>query len=141
MTFKQTGFSLIELMIVVAIIGVLTAIAIPSYDFAVQKAARSEGKGLLLDLSIAQERFFTENLTYTTTLGSGGLGYAVNGDGKVVSENGKYAVGAAACSGKTIADCVLLTADGQGSQANDAACKKLTLSSQGTKGATTSKCW
>ena len=58
------GFTLIELMIVVAIAAILAAIAYPSYMEQVRKTRRSNCAGELMGLANAMERFFTENATY-----------------------------------------------------------------------------
>jgi type IV pilus assembly protein PilE len=60
----QQGFTLIELMIVVAIIGILAAIAYPSYQSHITKTRRSDAMSALSGLSAAMERHYTENLTY-----------------------------------------------------------------------------
>jgi len=67
------GFSLIELMITVAIVALLAAIALPSYTNSVRKAKRMDAKIALLDMASRQERFFSTNNTYTSSAAN--LGY------------------------------------------------------------------
>ncbi|VAW83146.1 Type IV pilus biogenesis protein PilE [hydrothermal vent metagenome] len=61
---NQKGFSLIELMIVVAIIGILAAIGYPSYQDSVQKSRRADCEGALVGFSGAMERRFTTMNSY-----------------------------------------------------------------------------
>lgn len=60
----QLGFTLIELMIVVAIVGILAGIAYPSYQDSVMKSRRADAEGALLGFANAMERYFTVNNTY-----------------------------------------------------------------------------
>ena len=70
----QLGFTLIELMITVAIVGILASIAYPSYQDSVMKSRRADAKGALLGFANALERHFTETNSYcnaaTTTVGT-----------------------------------------------------------------------
>jgi type IV pilus assembly protein PilE len=68
------GFTLMELMIGVAVVAVLTGIAISAYGYQVSKSRRADAKAALLDLAAREERFFTTNNTYTNAAAS--LGYA-----------------------------------------------------------------
>lgn len=61
----QKGFTLIELMIVVAVIGILASIAIPSYSDYVTRGRLVEGTSALADGRIRMEQFFQDNRTYT----------------------------------------------------------------------------
>ena len=67
---QEKGFTLIELLIVVVIIGVLAAVAIPKFQSTKGKANAATLKSDLRNLATAQEAYFYENLTYTTTLSS-----------------------------------------------------------------------
>lgn len=61
---KQNGFTLIELMIVVAIVGVIAGIAYPSYQDSLVKSRRADAKAALLELSVFMERLYTTTGCY-----------------------------------------------------------------------------
>lgn len=106
---KRAGFTLIELMIVVAIVGLLAAIAYPLYRDHILKARRSDGLSKLMSVMQAEERYYTEHNTYVTDLTK--LGYSSSDS--VTSDGGYYTVKAATCSSPyqtTLAGCVNLTA-------------------------------
>lgn len=94
---RLRGFSLLEVIIVIAIIGLLVAIAYPSYLSYVTKTRRSEGKTALLDLQQRMERFFLDRNTYTTaTIGTGNASTDVLPTN--LTENGRYTLQIAASS-------------------------------------------
>lgn len=61
---RQPGFTLIELIIVMAIVGILVAIAYPGYREFVRDGRRADAKAALMDLASGMERYYSENLTY-----------------------------------------------------------------------------
>ena len=63
---KMRGVTLLELMIVVVIVGILAAIAYPSYRQFVERAKRTEARALLLRIAVDQERFYLQNNTFGT---------------------------------------------------------------------------
>ncbi len=134
---KSRGLTLIELMVTVAILAIVASIAYPAYKGYTVTANRSDGKIALNKIAMAQERFFSENNSYTTNI-SLLPGYTSN---PFLTEKGKYSISAAAGPGG-ITTSFILSATPQGSQANDN-CTNLTLSSAGVKGGLPSKgdCW
>ncbi len=69
----QRGFTLIELMIAVAIVGILAAIALPGYQSSVRKAYRADAQSYLMDLAQREQQYFADWRAYTTNTTSTGL--------------------------------------------------------------------
>ncbi len=137
----STGFTLIELVIVIVIVGILMAVALPGYQESMRKGRRADAKAGLMDAANRQERFMLDRSTYTDDLTE--LGF---GDDPMITEEGHYSVVAAACAAETIATCYVLTATPVvgGAQADDAKCTTFILDSTGAKTATGSaaaECW
>lgn len=144
---QPLGFTLIELMIAVAIVAVLAAIAYPNYQQYLLKSGRSDGHAKLTQVMQAQERFYSQNQSYTANLGVGGLAFpGTAANAPVDSDEGRYRIAAQACgAGIQLTRCVRLVATAVNQQAADASCGDLILTSQGVKDITGTSareaCW
>lgn len=87
---SATGFTLIELMIVIAIISILAAIAIPNYNDYVRRAKLTEAQASLSDLRVKMEQFFQDYRNYGNADGNGKCGLDSASTAKVSFVNTKY---------------------------------------------------
>ncbi len=106
---NQSGFTLVELMVVVAIIGILSAIAIPNFQSYQRKARQKEGQVMLSGMYMAEVSNFAERQTYTTCLRQ--IGFTPTGATRYTVGFGANGILAAASFGGTT-NCTL-AADGQ----------------------------
>lgn len=146
---QNQGFTLIELMIVIAIVSVISALAVPSYVDHVRKGKRADAKVELLQIAQMQESYFVQNLSYAKSLKdeAGGLGLGST----VQTEQEQYLITIGAtpngCTGTTITPCTgyTLTATPQGGQVKDVECLNFTLSHTGKKDVSVTghakQCW
>ncbi|WP_235548620.1 type IV pilin protein [Noviherbaspirillum sp. Root189] len=130
----SNGFSLIELMVTVAIVGILSAIAYPSYRDHVVKTNRTSAENVMLQLANKQEQYRLDKREYSSVVDDV---VAVPGD---VSRN--YTI----TLGNVTATTFTITATATGAQASsDTKCANLTLTQDGTKGitgtGTVAGCW
>lgn len=138
-THRAGGFSLIELLIAIAIIGVIAAVALPSYTSYVRKAQRADASSFLIEVANEQFRFFSENNRYGTTMAELGYGTTATAD----SNEGLYTVSITTNS----ATSYVLTATPVtgGAQDGDTECASFTLNSSNQKGVTgtlpATDCW
>jgi type IV pilus assembly protein PilE len=129
------GFSLIELVIVLLIIAILSAIAIPSYRQYVVRANRVDAQRALMDLAARQERVFYTKNAYATTMAE------LGGSASVAGANYTIAPPSATSTSFT------MTATAVGSQKkSDQQCQTLTITNTGVQGSTGAtandpKCW
>ena len=132
---KSRGFSLMELLIAIAIIGIIAAIAFPSYENYILRANRADGHNWLLDIGNRQQQYFLDNRGYGT-LAQLGLG----GAGDNFSPEGHYAVTIVVPNPPST---YTLTAAPRLRQTNDTDCGSLTYNSEGVSGQTGggSRCW
>jgi type IV pilus assembly protein PilE len=124
---KALGFTLIELMITLAILGILVVIAYPSYTQYTLRAGRAEGAASLLEVMERQEQYYRTNLTYTTRLAD--LGYSATDP--IKSETDRYRITATTCGTLPVRRCINLVATAQPKQAADG--PTITLNSRGEK--------
>ncbi len=143
MSTRTQGFTLIEVMITVAIIGILATVAYPSYAAYVARGNRAEGRAAVMKMLLDQERYFTQMNTYVVVNADAEAGQPLknfSGDARATS---RYWVGAAACTGQALNQCVSVTAVpkfGNG----DAEAGTLTATSTGARGCTGTRpqlCW
>lgn len=143
---SMRGFTLIELMITVAIVGILAAIAYPSYQNYILRSHRSEGMALLSEAAARMERYYAQNSTYATASFKGlGLTSDANATG-LDSPNKYYSLRLVNLAATTYN----LSVVPQNAQASDK-CGTLTLDSTGLRGAagttadkdaaTVTNCW
>lgn len=130
----ERGVTLIELMITVVIVAILAAIAYPSYTQYVIRSHRTAAKTALHDMASRQERFFTTNNVYATTLAQ--LGYPAGASVPVPDANSHYYdLGIAnVVNNPGVPSTYSLQATPFGSQANDAECVTFTLDQLGNQG-------
>lgn len=120
---RSSGFSLIELMIAVAIIAILAAIAFPSYQQHVVKTRRGAGAACLMEMAQFMERYHTTNMSY-----AGAVLPATNCRAEVADH---YSL---AFTANPTASAYSITATAQGAQASkDTKCGHLTVNQAGTK--------
>ena len=137
---RSSGFSLVELMIVVVVIALLAAIAIPSYSNYMLKSRRVDGVSFLTEVAGEQIRFSSEYNRFATTMAELGYGDAATAN----SDEGFYTVSIATSNGD---QSYVLTATpvAGGPQAKDTECAVLTLNSSNQKTvsgtSTPADCW
>lgn len=124
------GFTLIELMITVAIIGILASIAYPSYTDFITRSNRSEGQRELLRYANLQEQVYVDSRFYAANmkgLGKSTVTIKTNSENYIISVSDQTAT------------TFTLKAEAQNNQTSDTGCTTLTVDEIGTK--TPTICW
>ena len=128
------GFSLIELLVALAIAGVLFGLAIPAYNGYVLRSHRADAHASLLDISSRQERHMAQRNTYTTEItAAGGLNLPTD-----LSRDEFYTMTVEEC-GTGIQTCYGVVATARGSQTGDTDCPAISYDSTGVKAPV--DCW
>jgi type IV pilus assembly protein PilE len=140
----QRGFTLVELMVVVAIVAILASISVASYRRYVLRANRTEARIALLSIQAGQEKFFLQNNTYATDIATliadppAGLGLNLTAGG--VTPSGLYTVSFAVATPTQYTVRAAPTAGS--SQAKDTDCPLFTITDAGLRTPVDSSgCW
>ena len=143
---RQRGVTLIELVIVMIIVGILAAIAIPSYRSYVLRSQRSDAKDAVLALATQQEKHYLQCNTYATDIAGATDCAAGELQGAAASKNGWYALAVVAGTATTFT--VQATATAGQNQYQDTACRSFTVTQAGLRTAldaggadNTAECW
>jgi len=138
---SQQGFSLIELMITVAIVAILATVAMANYSSQIQKSRRTDARSAVMDLAGREEKLFSTVNAYSgapSDLGYGPVGAVF----PIVVGSGYYQV---TVSVPNPPISYLITATAIGSQANDSMCSTLSIDQLGSQTSTgtetASTCW
>ena len=132
------GFTLIELMIVVAIIAIISAIAVPMYGNYVQKSRRTDAKAKLMEVAQSLERCFTQFSKYNDS----SCNVVTSGAVSLNSDEGFYTITTTNLTSTTFT--LEANPPDTSPQDNDADCETLTLTHLGERGATgadSDNCW
>ncbi|KPF44649.1 hypothetical protein D621_18730 [beta proteobacterium AAP51] len=117
---RARGFTLIELMVAVAIVAIIAAIALPAYQSSVIKSRRADAMAAISSVQQAQERWRGNNAAYSTDMGATGLN---------ITSPPLYTLSLAApnATANSIARGYIVTAVAQGRQASDAQCARMAV--------------
>ena len=133
----RTGFSLIELMIVVAIVAVIFAFAFPSYERYVVRAKRAVGQNALMQVADRQQQFFMDNKRFAASLANLGFGanpFIIDDDGAATVGGDPDAVYSVSLTNVTATTWTAIATPLNGQLSRDTDCGNLTITQAGAKG-------
>lgn len=137
----QRGFTLIEALLVLAVLGILAAVALPAYQGHMLRAGRLEARQELMEVAADQERFHSRNGRYVTDARP--MQAPVTAGRRRLTRNEHYEIEVQACPERDLSICFSATARARNRQMRDA-CTALTLSSDGVReaeGDEAGACW
>ncbi len=141
----QHGVTLIELMVVAAIIAIISAFAYPSYERYIVRAKRAVGQNTLLQVADRQQQFFMDNKRFAadlTNLGFSANPFVVDDDGAATVAGDTDAVYSLSLSNVTATTWTATAAPLQGQLSRDTDCGSLTITQAGTKDSSGGgECW
>jgi type IV pilus assembly protein PilE len=144
---RQRGLTLIELVVVMMIVGILAAVAIPSYRDYVRRSQRSDAKDAVLALATQQEKHYLQCNAYATAIDAATDCAAGELQGAAASKNGWYAL-ATASANTALAFTATATAVNGQNQWKDTECRSFTVNQAGVRSAldaggadNTAECW
>lgn len=140
MTRKQRGVTLLELLVVMVIIGILAAIAYPSYRNQVLRSNRTEGRVALEQTAGALEKCYTRYMAYNDA--NCPVATSVNGGAGFTTPSGYYRISSTVLTATAFT--LTATAQAAGGQTSDATCLTLSLDETGTRlptPTTSNSCW
>ena len=135
---SMKGFTLVELMITVAIIGILSAVVYPSYTSYVSKSNRGESQRELAKIAALQEQYFIDHRTYSDDMEL--LGFSAD---PYITSSGNYSIASViGSSGGVSGVTFILTATALSTQlTQDTECTTLTINEKGEKSGESTTCW
>jgi type IV pilus assembly protein PilE len=138
-TQQQGGFSLIELLVAIVVLGLLLSIAVPNYSAYVERSRRSDARAALLEIASAQERIYFERNQYSAAIADV---WAHQEGGSYVSSEGYYTLTVVLTDKDP--NRFTATATARGRQSGDEDCASFAIDDTGLKSATgdaADTCW
>jgi type IV pilus assembly protein PilE len=141
---KESGVTMLELLIVVAIIAIISSYAYPSYMNHVAKTKRTAATSMLLQMADRQQQFFMDNKTYAadlTDLGFSADPFVINDGGVASTDEDLQSVYSISMSNVATTTYTITADPLHGQKVRDANCGSLTLNQAGVRASGGDDCW